>query len=329
MNMSGKFLGKLLLFLLLVGGSMELTFVGARKLEKPFFEDSSYAWVNHLHVHPKILLMGSSTVLNNLSPGEITRVLGMQPGEVVNLGGGSKGALQAYHLWQVVAPNRDSVRVVFFSVDPWIAYQAYYWIEDFSTLYWNPIQRLYPGFVDHWPRYVMSGAVATDVLKKSCTHYFDWQTPNIVVPHDYGGEVLDIHLKNYREHARDYFGPVTLFPISQLYFDRIRELKNDVEAHGAEFVLMLPPKKKFWFEEYAQTCKDIDSDFVSHLNAALDNVKVIGSYQLFKGAIEDSLFMDHVHLSGQGQKRFSDYIAGIVDTLPRIKKSALESLTRY
>ena len=152
--------------------------------------------------------MGSSTVLNNLSPREIAKKLGLEPGEVVNLGGGSRGAVQMYHLWNVIAPNRDSVRTVVFSVDPWIAYQAYYWIEDFPTLYWNPIQRLYPATVSNWPRFVMTGAVVTDVAKKSAQHAFGMGAPKTEIPHDFGGEILDIHLKNYREHTREYFGPV-------------------------------------------------------------------------------------------------------------------------
>ncbi len=327
--MAAQFFAKVILFLVLIAASMQLIFVGARRLEKPFFEDSTYAWVTHLNVHPKVVLMGSSTVLNNLSPRRIASVMGLAPGEVINLGGGSKGALQMYHLWQVIKPNRDSVRVVVFSIDPWIAYQSYYWIEDFATLFWNPLQRLYPATVDNWPRYVMSGAVATDVVKKSAQHLLHVQGPQIEAPSDFGGEILNVHLKNYREHTREYFGPIWLFPISQLYFDRLRKLKQQVEAQGAEFVLLLPPKKQVWVEGYRNNCRDIDSDFVLHLNQALGATKVIMSYHLFLQSEEDSLFMDHVHMSAEGQRRLSDSLAVQLDQLSRVRKLEVRPLLDY
>jgi hypothetical protein len=308
---------------------MQLLFVGAQKLEKPFFQDSTYAWVNHLKVHPKVVLMGSSTVLNNLSPREIADKLGLAAGEVINLAGGSKGALQMYHLWQVIKPNRDSVRVVLFSIDPWIAYQSYYWIEDFPTLYWNPVQRFYPAFVDNWPRYVMSGAVATDVVIKSVKHLLGLKAQSTDAPRDFGGEILDIHLKNYRDHAREYFGPTSLFPISKLYFQRLRELKTEVEAQGAEFVLLLPPKKNVWVNDYSATCRDLDSDFVGYLNKAIGPTKVIMSYHLFAPSLEDSLFMDHVHMSKEGQRRLSDSVANALTSLGSVEKKQVRGLLDY
>jgi hypothetical protein len=229
----------------------------------------------------------------------------------------------------VIKPNRDSVQVVLFSIDPWIAYQSYYWIEDFSTLYWNPVQRLYPAFVENWPRYVMTGAVATDVAKKSAQHSLHLHESRTQAPTDFGGEILDTHLKNYREHARAYFGPTTLFPISQLYFDRLRDLKNEVEAQGAEFILFLPPKKNVWVSEYRLTCRDIDSDFVAHLNQALGATKVILSYRLFPEPEEDSLFMDHVHLSATGQRRLSDSVSSVLINTSLIAKQPMHSLTDY
>ncbi len=324
-----RFLSKLLLFLLLIAGSMQLLFIGARKLEKPFFEDSTYAWVNHLRVHPKVILMGSSTVLVNLSPTMIAKRMGLADGEVINLAGGSKSAIQMYHLWHVIKPNRDSVRIVIFSIDPWIAYQSYYWIEDFSTLYWNPVQRLYPAFVGDWPRYVMTGAVATFVAKKSAQHSFRSKTSSTQAPKDFGGEILDTHLKNYREHAREYFGPTTLFPISQLYLDRLSELKREVEAQGAEFILLLPPKKNEWVSEYRSTCRDIDSDFVAHLNQALGPTKVIMSYDLFHQREEDSLFMDQVHLTAKGRQRFSDSVSSVLANTSLILKQPVRPLIDY
>jgi hypothetical protein len=331
-----RFLFKLFLFALLVGCSMEVSFFIAQKLEKPYFTDGKYAWVTKLPRKPKIVLMGSSTVLNNLSPREIMSACDMQSGEVINLGGGSRGPLQSVHIWRELGNVMDSVKYVVVSVDPWLAYSAYYWIEDFPTVYWNPVQRMYPAFVNNWPRYVMSGAVATDVMKKSAQHALHIQAPNLAVPHDFGGEVLDIHLKNYREHTREYFGPVSLFPISSLYLDRMRELKTEVEKRGAQFILLLTPKKRIWREEYARDCIDIDSDFVNHLSAALGPVRVIGSFALFsedsalaQGDIEDSLFMDHVHLSGKGQKRLSDYVAEQLKLAKPLSAAPLHSLSTY
>ena len=334
--MISRFLLKLFLFTLLIACSMQASFFLAQKLERPYFTDGKYAWVSRLPRKPKIVLMGSSTVLNNLSPREIMSKCDLQEGEVINLGGGSRGPLQSVHIWRELGSAIDSVKYVVVSIDPWLAYSAYYWIEDFPTVYWNPVQRMYPAFVNNWPRYVMSGAVATDVMKKSAQHALDIQAPNLEVPHDFGGEVLDIHLKNYREHAREYFEPVSLFPISSLYLDRMRELKQEVEKNGAQFILLLTPKKRIWQEEYRRDCIDIDSDFVYHLNSALGSVRVIGSFALFqgdvsldRGDVEDSLFMDHVHLSGKGQKKLSDYVAAQLKLVGKLSPSPLRSLSTY
>ena len=136
-------------------------------------------------------------------------------------------------------------------------------------------------------------------------------------------------MKNFHEHTREYFGNTKVYPISDLYMSRLAMLKESVEKQGATFILYLPPKKAFWRDEYERDCKDIDSDFVSHLNKALGPTRIIGSFAQFAAGPEDSLFIDHVHLTGEGQRRFSDSIAA---NLPRVLASPpgpIKSLLKY
>jgi len=324
-----KLLVKLLLFALLIGASMQALFVGARGLETLYCEDSSYAWVNHLPVKPKIVILGSSTALYNLSPRELCEKLQLKNGEIINMGRIQLGSIEMYHFWNTIAQKRDSVKIVLMTVDPWIGYQSHDWIEEFPTLYWNPWQRFYAVIDSGFPRSVLSGMIVTEVVKKSIRHFLHSAEPNVEPPGDFGSVAMPLHVKNFKENARGYFGETRVYPVSNLYMSRMAMLKRSVEQQGAKFILVLPPKQRIWLDEYISECHELDSDFVSHLNAALGPTRAIGRFAQFSAFGDDSLFIDHDHLTAEGERRFSDSIAVHLPEVLASEPKYLKSLSSH
>jgi len=308
---------------------MQAMFVGARRLETLYYEDSSYAWVNRLPVKPKIVMLGSSTMLINLSSREVCAKLDLKDGEVINIGGSDRGSIDMYHFWNTIAKNRDSVQIVLMTVDPWIAYQSYDWRQRFPTLYWSPWQRVYAIADSGFPRSVLSGMIVTEVVKKSVRQLLHTSIPNINTPVDYGSELMPLHVKKSTAHTRAYFGETTVYPVSELYISRMAMLKRSVEQQGAKFILVLPPKQKIWLDEYQSECSTLDSEFISHLNAALGPTRVIGSFGQFSASGDSTLFIDYVHLGSEGQRRFSDSIAGHLPEVLASQPKYLNSLSSY
>ena len=323
-----KLVVKLLFFAILICGSMQMMFVEARRLERLYYEDSTYAWVNHMSVKPTIAILGSSTALYNLSPREICLKLGLKEGEVVNLGGIQRSSISMYHFWNTIAHNRDSIKIVLVSVDPWIGYQSYDWIQEFPTLYWIPGSG-FTALDTVYPHSVLSGMVVTDVIKKSIRQLLKSSQVNIEAPGDYGSQVMSLHVKNFKKTARGYFGETSVYPISELYLSRMALLKHSVEEQGAKFVLLLPPKQSVWVTDYRSECREIDSDFINRMNDVLGPTRVIGSFSQFPSSADNTLFMDHDHLSAEGQRRFSDSIARQLPSVLISKPQLLKALYSY
>jgi hypothetical protein len=323
-----KLVLKLLLFALLIGASMQAMFVGARSLETLYYEDSSYAWVNHLSVKPKIVILGSSTALYNMSPREFCTKLGLRNGEVINMGMMQRGSIDMYHFWNTIEQKRDSVKIVLMTIDPWLGYESYDWIVEFPTLYWSPWQRVYTVIDSGYPHSVLSGVAVTNVVKKSVRQLYA-SAPSLETPGDYGSVGMPSHVNNLKETARGYFGDAKVYPVSELYMSRMAMLKRSVEQHGATFVLVLPPKQRVWLDGYNSECHELDADFVNHLNAALGPTRVIGSFAQFSANGDDTLFVDHDHLTTEGARRFSDSIALHLPKVLASKPAYMHSLSTY
>ncbi len=324
------FFAKLALMVVLVAATLQLAFIQARKLETPYYEDSTYAWVNHLSVKPEIVILGSSTARYNLSPGEMTARLGLKGGAIVNLGANQCGSAEMYHFWNTIKPAQDSVKIVLMTVDPWIGYQSYDRIEGFPTLYWSPWQRIYTAFDDRYRKYVLAGSFVLDVFNQSAPQLFHDPIFSLEIPEDYGGEVIQRHYKNFSEHTREYFGQTSVYPISEFYLSHLVALKRSVEADGAIFMLVLPPKQSAWLRGYKTSCRSIDSDYVSHLNSLLGPTRVIGSFGLFASPGDDTLlFMDHDHLSREGRRRFTDSVSANLKAAVEVGPALLKSLYSY
>jgi hypothetical protein len=324
-----KLLSKLGLLVLLVGGSMQILFFAARGLETSYYEDGRYEWVNRLALQPKVLIMGSSTAEDDISSIEMSHALGLRSGEVVDVGMIESGPLQMLHCWNSLGRGRDSVKIVLMGIDPWIAYQSYDWIQEFPTVYWTPWQRLYTLSDSRYPSFVLTGRVLVAASHKWISRLFGSQTPTLTHTINFGSLTLLEKPKNFREHTKEYFGETSVFPLSKLYVQRMLELKRVVEKAGSEFVLFLPPKRKIWVKEYDRDCIDLDSELVSVLNGALGPTRMVGSFRQFPSMSDDSIFADHTHLNGIGQRLFSDSVAARLYTVLALKPQYLHSLSAY
>ncbi|MEO6939606.1 MAG: hypothetical protein ABI444_05640 [Candidatus Kapaibacterium sp.] len=325
--------GKAFAFVLVLGASMQLLFMSVHGYEKEYFATDLYCWVRAVKPQPKVLVMGSSTVYYGLSPRVLKDSLGLRDGEVINLAGPMRTSLLSYHIWSSLKHASDSVRVVLYGVDPWIFSEKYYQAENYTMLLWSPLQRAEIELDRQFPDYVREeafrGVVFTRVLKQVRNNRGHIAMEVDTAPPDYGAEVLRFKPKNFWDKPAEYFKPYPFFSFATIFLERLRMLKQEVEAKGAEFVIVLPPKRHGWYAEYANDCAEVDHDFAKLLNQYLGPVKVIGSFQLPKSEKEQSLFMDDIHLGEQGQQYFSREVAGLVKNLHAIRASPVKPLAAY
>ncbi len=331
-----KLLLKSFLLLLAVAISVQGLILLARGFEREYFDAHGYAWLEKGGLRPRVVILGTSTVLFGLSPNIIAENGGYKRGEIVNLASMGGTPMRSYNLWRSLSPSTfDSTRIVLHSLEPWALSEVYYKTDDYSMLQWSMWQRLYllaergDQFTPEARADAPSGQSAVDVLTTLLLHRIQPDTARHV-PTDYGAVVLDRVPKNFQERTgNSWFSPIDVYPISDLNIERLRQLKTEVEKRGAEFILLLTPKRTSWTESYRNDCREIDSIVVARLNASLGPVKVIGSFTMLTPEQERMCLNDNVHLNRYGQEQFSIYLAHELMRIDSIPRSPLRPLYLY
>lgn len=297
------------------------------------FEESYYAkhrasWLESPQVQPKVVLMGSSTVHYGLSPAIVAESSDYEMSEVVNISGDAYTPLINEHIWRRHAGALSGAGLVLYGMDPWIFYEQYYRNNDFMRLHWSYRQR-----IEHVRRAyrsgkpdigLLTGTYSRRVLKRVAENWW-WPRDAMFRGRDNGSHVLRrAPSVGRRAFARGFFGDTSLFPLSDIYVERLARLKEQVEAHGGVFVLVFPPKTRAWVESYRTTCSDLDHELAEAVRERLGPVRTIGSYRLFSN--QTPYFVDHVHLSERGRRAFSEFIGESLSDLSAQSPRELSSL---
>ncbi|HZK75730.1 MAG TPA: hypothetical protein VFD13_02370, partial [Candidatus Kapabacteria bacterium] len=234
--------------------------------ETKYYFNRRESWIERLQPSPAIVFMGSSTVLYGVSPSIVQRQLGLPEGSVVNLALNARSPLGSNSVWNQERPTLSRAKIVVYGLDPWILSAIYYSSDDFTSLHYSLWQAFYqavhPPGLRHLNLAAFGGPALLNVVHGIQTYHARVDQPIPPIPPDYGAKVLYGRPLNYThaDRVREYFGTYPTYGISELYLERFAELKRQVEAAGATFVLLLPPKRSKWSESYRRDCRDIDSD---------------------------------------------------------------------
>jgi hypothetical protein len=283
--------------------------------EASYYFDRHDSWVERLQALPEIVFLGSSTVLFGVSPSIVQQQLDLPNASVIDLGFEARSPIVSDYVWSHEKQTLSKSKIVIYGLDPWIFSDVYYGSDYFATLHFSLFQAFYqavhPSDLKHLNLAAFGGPSFLTVLHGLLTYQARLDQPIPQIPDDYGGRILQGRPSNYSRAARirEYFGSYPIYGISDLYVERFAELKKQVEASGATFLLLLPPKRAKWSESYRGDCADIDSDLVSKLNSHLGPAKVFGSFDLVPPALESQYFQDDFHLGEAGQRFFSHWIA--------------------
>ena len=303
--------------------------------ESRYYFERHDSWVEQLKSPPQIVFLGSSTVLFGVSPTVVQQQLGLQDGSVVDLGFEARSPIVSYYVWEREKQVLSKAKIVIYGLDPWIFSDVYYGSDYFASLHFSLWQAFYqavhPSDLKHLNLAAFGGPSFLTVLHGLLTYHARVDQPIPQIPEDYGARILRGKPYNYSRAARirEYFGSYPTYSISDLYLERFAELKKNVEATGATFVLLLPPKREKWAVSYRNDCTDIDSDLVSKLNWYLGPTRLFGSFDLIPSSLQSQYFQDDFHLGESGQRYFSKWIAEHLNEVLRKEPEIIRPLSSY
>ena len=335
----GRSLISLLSKIFIVFGLAAITVHFAGRLlwpyEAKYYFNRRESWVERLQTPPEIVFMGSSTVLYGVSPSVVQQQLHLPEGSVVNLALDARAPIGSNAVWNQESRILSKAKVVVYGLDPWVLSEVYYKLDDFTAIDYSLWQSLYqaahPPGLRHLNIAAFGGPAFLAALHGIETYQARVNAPIPPIPEDYGAKILQGHPLNYSRAARirEYFGPYPVYRISDLYLERFAELKRHVEAAGATFILLLPPKRPKWSESYRRDCADIDSEVVAKLNRYLGPTRIFGSFDLLPPSLENEYFQDDFHLGQAGQRFFSEWIANHLGEALAEKPAPIRALSSY
>ncbi len=254
-------------------------------------------------------------MLYGISPTVVQKQLGLPNGSVINLALDARSPMGSNAVWNQERDRLSNAKIVVYGLDPWILSEIYYSADDFTSLHYSLCQAFYqaahPPGLRHLNLAAFGGPALLLTFHALQTYQARVNQPIPDIPDDYGAKILKGHPVNYSRAARirEYFGTYPTYNISDLFLERFAELKRSVEASGATFILLLPPKRSQWTASYRKDCNDIDSDVVFKLNKYLGPTRIFGSFDLLPNSLEVEYFQDDFHVGEKGQQIFSHWVA--------------------
>ena len=302
-------------------------YVSLTVLPETNYQDANYTWLAKLSKSPKLLLMGSSTMVYALSPGVISEQSNLEKDEIVNLAMNARTPIQSYFLYKNFESYFDSVKIVVYGFDPWIFSKKYYTFDLRVQVLWNLKERWY-AFRKFNPRCAILGGEMYTIIKSVHNLFFKPAYTLLDIPEDNVAKVLKQIPKNFSQPVSEWF-IYDYFSMSDLQIKYIAKLQQAVEQSGAQFVLFLPPKKTEWLDDYRSTCSHIDEDLISRCNVHLGDSNIIGSFNSMPEPLQSKFLNDGVHLNENGQNYVSKQFANILQKMKSIKKEPLRASYEY
>ncbi len=301
--------------------------------EATYYFNRHDSWVERLKSPPQIVFIGSSTVMYGISPSAVQKNLDLPEGSVINLGFEARSTSISDALWDRESRVLNNSKIVIYGLDPWILSEVYYNSDYFAILHFslwqNFYQAIHPSDLTHLNLSAFGGPSFLHVIHGILSYHAKAAQPIAGIPSDYGSAILQYKPFNYTAPPRGYFDPYPTYGFSEIYLKQFAELKNRVEASGATFLLLLPPKRARWSMGYRNDCKDIDSDLVLKLNRYLGPTRIFGSFDLVPDSMQTQYFQDDFHLGETGQRFFSEWIAAHLNEAMQKTPQQLRSLSSY
>lgn len=292
-----------------------------------YFTIKDFGWIKNLDEKPRIVLMGSSAVSYNVDPVMVSEKLGMKKGRIINLSTDAQTPLQSYYLAREILPQLDSVTTLFYSIDPWIFSEIYYRHDHLLTVNWTIRQRLFYMRPERIQQ-VLFGSRPEKVIRTFISRNRSMGI-NQPVPKLLGASRIPagINVTNFNEPVEKWF-EYGVFKFSGFQFEYLKKLKEYVTNRGIKFVILLTPKTDEWRNNYLEYCGDANRDFFELFNESVGDVYTAGSYDLIPKELQHGFFVDSIHLNEEGQKYFSEFVAGYIKSLDSLKKEKLTSFIR-
>ncbi len=274
-------------------------FFEEKALEKRYAQDANdYAWIETLDNGPINILAGSSSVRYGLSCKELNNI-NPDNSSYVNLAMDARGPIQTYFILKNL--GLDSVRTIYFGLDPWIYTKRYYRHRN---------QYLYLDFTT-WECFLYSREHDKSAFVKRYKSFFRYlflpqpaqKNRNITTPDDYGSSALQRTAKNF-DDLSDWF-QIEKYGWSGLQFEYLRKIEKLCEENKINFHLFIPPKRSDYCEYYLEKYKAIHEGYTSKIAQTGIDSSIFGRFDIFNDHVDSTLFAEAFHLNKKGQIEFS------------------------
>jgi len=293
-------------------------------LIKNVYSDGSYNWVDK--VSPRILIMGSSSVLYGLSPGVITQELNLPEGSVVVLAKNGRTPASNYFLYKSIEKDLDKAEAIFYGLDPHFFSRHYFETDNLFPADWSLTERCKIIREDKDAKLL---AFFGGDLKTNAEAFFDnMGHRDAPVPPDFGAKVIKRKMTRQPFKVQEPFA-YGKFDISVEYISYLKMLKESAEKSGKKFILYLAPASYSWTSAYKDSCAYFDKEFYTAMNKYLGPVALAGGFSQIPVEHEDSCFSDIHHLNESGQKELSIKFAHELPGYMELKPAFMHALYAY
>ncbi|CAA6812743.1 MAG: Unknown protein [uncultured Sulfurovum sp.] len=272
---------------------------------------------------PKIAIMGSSHARYHIIPSEIAKLnKGYEFKDIVNIG---ENAASPFRMYTTFMKNRDKfskLKTVYYTLEPHMLGEKYYPYNTYEEIFLS---------YEQW-KYLEKNH------NKHNNYFFSFQTfvkslefKNSNRSRTNGYSALK-HKKfntySKRKVSKQVYEPLELFPVSEHGIKYLKELKEELERQGTDFIFVFTPTYT-WQKIYANEAKAYDNMLIEMLNKHLGKSKVIGSLwpEDFNLSYED--FKDDTHLAHSGALKFTQKVFGNINTHSNIKSQILKNTYTY
>jgi hypothetical protein len=304
------------------------------------FRTALHHWVGRLEIEPRVLVMGSSTVMYGVSPKIVTEKIGARRGAVVNISAHSRTAVQSYVEYLNLRGRVAKSPLVLYGIDSWILGTRYFHHDRFLPMLWTPGER-YAFFAhqkpERWKKQIPKHLLGLDpyrlyetITRPAGRGPRNEESVGWEIPPDLGGRKLNKRPKNFEADLRArWFRFHEGFGLSSFVIDHLGRLKEAVEADGGRFVLVVMPRRSDWRRSYKETCSEIDDEIGRRLDARLGDTVVVGSMSAIPRKKERKAFADAAHLNPRGQRILSRQLAGVIEKVEELEPKPIKPLRTY
>jgi hypothetical protein len=256
-----------------------------------YYQSDNYLWLKN--TSNKFIIMGSSTVATGLNADIIQKKLGLEKGDVVNLGLMPTNSIKSYFLLKQHLKHIPDGVTLIYGFDPWVFSEKYYKYDPILYCKWSIKQRIYMFIKEKNISAILGGNVFNELLE--CNNKSDiFSIPEFFGTKSWSGTDSKVNA-NFQEWIS-----YPIFKESKLFIEYQQKIEKLIMGKHGLIIYYLPPRRIDWytyFENHSFNVKVKDIVIRDH--------ETINFEIKYASEIAGD-FIDFCHLSNKGRDKISE-----------------------